>query len=69
MKLGDTRLAGLDERCIDQIYYLHRPECFNRADPTIVGQAALFRLHPFIGDKAAIFLRFDINTLIFNIHG
>ncbi|MCX5790696.1 MAG: hypothetical protein NTY45_00510, partial [Elusimicrobia bacterium] len=46
IELGDLRLAGIDERFTDQVLCLHRPEYYDRADPSLKNVAQLNRVYP-----------------------
>lgn len=65
VKLGDLRLAGINETMADHIFFLHRPEYYNREDITLKGKAVLRQLHPWLtgGDRD---LRFNNETLAFS---
>lgn len=67
--LGDIRLAGLDDTLADYIYTLHRDELYHRCDPTVKGQARLFRLKPYLlpGKGADHCLKFNSETLRFSL--
>lgn len=68
VRLGDARLAGIDEHYADQIYHLHRPEYYDRSDPTLKGMAVLRRLYPYLGGRQEeLNLRFNRETLAFSV--
>lgn len=67
IKAGDLRLAGLDARAADYIYFLYRPvfydvgECSN-------SDTELHRVQPFVGEgQRSQPLRFDARTLAFSL--
>lgn len=49
IELTHVRAAGIAEGFTDSIYALHRPEYYDRADPTLKNKASLRRLYPCLG--------------------
>jgi replicative DNA helicase len=65
--IGDTREAGLDDGYLSQLYFLRRPEYYDRQDPTLKDMAELRRLHPYLGGARCPNLRFNHESATFSL--